>query len=158
MKALKSGDKLLCKYDFPMSYVCKGGKYTFKSYDSVLEGFINLVEHEGKYLMDCFKQIDTRNQHELSWTHEGDALVSVMLQEGFKYIMCEIGEKDKLHLTMGQETPRFIVEKYEDGYFIDVNGNMWQSTQAINNDGTVMTYDDYLMLKQLRENKFEQRH
>lgn len=152
MKALKSGDKLLCKYDFPMSYVCKGGEYTFKSYDSALEGFINLVEHEGKYSMDCFKQINT-NEHELSWTHEGDALVSVMLQEGFKYIMCEIGEDDKSHLTMGQEPPRFIVEKYEDGCFVDVNGNMWQSAQAINNDGTVMTYDDYLMLKQLQEVK-----
>lgn len=150
MQKLKSGDKLLCKYDFPMSYVCKGGKYTFKSYDSVLEGFINLVEHEGKYSMDCFKQINT-NEHELSWTHEGDALVSVMLQEGFKYIMCEIGEEDKSYLTVGQETPRFIVEKYEDGYFIDTKGNMWQSVQAINNDGTIMTYDDYLMLRQLRE-------
>lgn len=150
MEELKLGDRLLCKYDFPISYVCKGGKYTFKSYDSTLEGFINLVEHEGKYSMDCFKQIDT-NKHELSWTHEGDALVSLMLLEGFKYIMCEIGEKDKLCLPMGQETPRFIVEKYEDGCFLDVNGNMWQSVQAINNDGTVMTYDDYLMLRQLRE-------
>lgn len=148
MKALKLGDKLLCKYDFPMSYVCKGGKYTFKSYDSVLEGFINLVEHEGKYSMDCFKQIDT-NEHELSWTHEGSALVSVMLQEGFKYIMCEVGEEDKQYFK--DETPRFIVEKYEDGCFVDVEGNMWQSVQAINNDGTVMTYDDYLMLKQLKE-------
>lgn len=152
MKALKSGDKLLCKYDFPMSYVCKGGKYTFKSYDSILEGFINLVEHEGKYLMDCFKQIDT-NEHELSWTHEGDALVSVMLQEGFKYIMCEIGEEDKQYLDGNEQPPRFIIEKDEGGYFIDVDGNMWQHAQAINNDGTVMNYDDYLMLKQLRENK-----
>lgn len=150
MEALKLGDKLLCKYDFPMSYVCKGGKYTFKSYDSVLEGFINLVEHEGRYSMDCFKQIDT-NEHELSWTHEGGALVSVMLQEGFKYIMCEIEEADKQHFR--DETPRFIVEKHEDGCFIDVKGNMWQSAQAINNDGTVMTYDDYLMLKQLQEVK-----
>lgn len=150
METLKLGDRLLCKYDFPMSYVCKGGKYTFKSYDSTLEGFINLVEHEGKYSMDCFKQINT-NEHELRWIHEGDALVSVMLQEGFKYIMCEIGEEYKSYLTVGQETPRFIVEKYEDGCFVDVEGNMWQSAQAINNDGTVMTYDDYLMLKQLQD-------
>lgn len=93
------------------------------------------------------------NDYELRWTHEGDALVSVMLLEGFKYIMCEIGEEDKQYLCMGQETPRFIVEKYEDGCFIDTKGNMWQSVQAINNDGTVMTYDDYLMLKQLKEVK-----
>lgn len=149
MKALKLGDKLLCKYDFPMSYVCKGGQYTFKSYDSLLEGFINLVEHKGRYSMGCFKQIDT-NEHELSWIHEGDALVSVMLLEGFKYIMCEIGEKDKQYFK--DETPRFIIESQDDGgFFIDTEGNMWQSVQAINNDGTVMTYDDYLMLKQLRE-------
>lgn len=135
-----------------MSYVCKGGKYTFKSYDSALGGFINLVEHEGKYSIDCFKQIDTCNQHELSWTHEGDALVSVMLQEGFKYIMCEIGEEDKQYFK--GETPRFIIESQDDGgFFIDTKGNMWQSVQAINNDGTAMCYDDYLMLKQLREIK-----
>lgn len=152
MEALKLGDRLLCKYDFPMSYVCKGGKYTFKSYDSVLEGFINLVEHKGKYSMDCFKQINT-NEHELSWTHEGNALVSVMLLEGFKYIMCEIGEEDKQYFN--DATPRFIIEKDEEGCFIDVNGNMWQHAQAINNDGTVMTYDDYLMLKQLKDNRYD---
>ncbi|CAH1193504.1 Hypothetical protein DAL_139 [Psychrobacter phage D'Alembert] len=152
---LKLGDKLLCKYDFPMSYVYKGGEYTFKSYDSALEGFINLVEHEGRYSMDCFEQIDTCNQHELSWTHEGDALVSVMLQEGFKYIMCEIGEEDKQYFK--DEIPIFIIESQDGGgFFIDVDGNMWQSVQAINNDGTVMTYNDYFMLKQLREmNEFK---
>lgn len=93
------------------------------------------------------------SDYELRWIHEGDALVSVMLLEGFKYIMCEIGEEDKQYLTMGQETPRFIIVKYEDGCFVDVNGNIWQHAQAINNDGTVVTYDDYLMLKQLREMK-----
>ena len=154
MEALKSGDKLLCNSDFPISYACKGGKYTFKSYDSVLVGFINLVEHEGRYSIDSFKKISTSND-ELRWTHEGDALVSVMLQEGFKNIMCEIGEEDKQHLCMGQEYPRFIVEKYEDGCFVDTNGNMWQHAQAINNDGTVMTYDEYLMLKQLKESNCE---
>lgn len=90
---------------------------------------------------------------ELRWIHEGDALVSLMLLEGLKYIMCEIGEEDKQYLCMGQEPPRFIIEKYEEGCFVDVNGNMWQHAQAINNNGTVMTYDDYLMLKQLREVK-----
>lgn len=95
------------------------------------------------------------SDYELRWIHEGDALVSVMLQEGFKYIMCEIGEEDKQYLFVGQEPPRFIIEKYEEGCFVDVKGNMWQSVQAINNDGTVMTYDDYLMLKQLRESKYE---
>lgn len=35
--------------------------------------------------------------------------------------------------------------------FFDVNGNMWQHAQAINNDGSIMTYDDYLKLKQLKE-------
>lgn len=155
MEALKLGDKLLCKYDFPMSYVCKGGKYTFKSYDSLLEGFINLVEHEGRYSIDCFKQINT-NEHGLSWTHEGSALVSLMLLDGYKYIMCEIGEEDKQYLDDNEETPRFIIERYKDGCFIDVKGNMWQHAQAINNDGTVMTYDDYLMLKQLQEvNEFK---
>ena len=87
--------------------------------------------------------------YELRWIHEGDALVSVMLLEGCKYIMCEIGEEDKQYFK--DETPRFIVCKYEDGFFVDVRGNMWQSVQAINNDGSVMTYDDYLKLKQLRE-------
>ena len=89
------------------------------------------------------------DEYELRWTHEGDALVSLMLLEGLKYIMCEIGGEDKQYLK--DETPRFIVEKDEEGCFVDVNGNMWQHAQAINNDGTVMTYDDYLMLKQLKE-------
>lgn len=89
--------------------------------------------------------------YELHWTHEGDALVSVMLLEGFKYIMCELGEEDKQHLDDNEEIPRFIVCKDEDGCFVDVRGNMWQHAQAINNDGSVMTYDDYLKLKQLRE-------
>lgn len=107
------------------------------------------------YLTNTNKESNMENSQELRWTHEGDALVSVMLQEGFKYIMCEIGEEDKQYLQENEEPPRFIVYKHEDGCFIDVKGNMWQSVQAINNDGTVMTYDDYLMLKQLKENKFE---
>ena len=89
----------------------------------------------------------------LAWQHNRSALVHLMLLEGYKYIMCEIGEEDKSYLTVGQETPRFIVDKYEEGCFIDVEGNMWQHSQAINSDGTVMTYDDYLMLRQLKENK-----
>ena len=93
------------------------------------------------------------DEYELRWAHEGDALVSLMLLEGFKYIMCEIGEEDKQYLDGNEQPPRFIVEKYKEGCFVDVNGNMWQHAQAINNDGTVMTYDDYLMLKQLREVK-----
>lgn len=97
------------------------------------------------------KDINMQDSQELRWTHEGDALVSVMLLEGCKYIMCEIGEEDKQYFK--DKPPRFIIEKYEDGCFVDVNGNMWQSVQAINNDGTVMTYDDYLMLKQLKEVK-----
>lgn len=89
------------------------------------------------------------NECELRWVHQGDALVSVMLQNGFKYIMCEIGEEDKQYFK--DDTPKFIIESQDDGdFFIDTKGNMWQSVQAINNDGTVMTYDDYLILKQLR--------
>ena len=96
------------------------------------------------------KDSNMQDNYELRWTHEGDALVSVMLLEGCKYIMCELGEEDKQYFK--DKTPRFIIESQDDGgFFIDTKGNMWQSVQAINNDGTVMTYDDYLMLKQLKE-------
>ena len=87
----------------------------------------------------------------LAWQHNRSALVHLMLMDGYKYIMCEIGDEDKQYLDDNEEPPRFIVEKDEGGCFVDVKGNMWQSVQAINNDGTIMTYDDYLMLKQLRE-------
>lgn len=98
------------------------------------------------------RKINMQDNQELRWTHEGDSLVSVMLLEGFKYIMCEIGEEDKQYFK--NKTPRFIIESQDDGgFFIDTKGNMWQSVQAINNDGTVMSYDDYLMLKQLKEVK-----
>ena len=103
---------------------------------------VYIQQHKEKFMND---------EYELRWIHEGDALVSLMLLEGFKYIMCEIGEEDKQYLDDNEEPPRFIVEKDEEGCFVDVNGNMWQHAQAINNDGTVMTYDDYLMLKQLKE-------
>ena len=92
------------------------------------------------------------DEYELRWTHEGDALVSLMLLEGFKYIMCEIGEEYEQYLDDNGQPPRFIIESQDDGgYFVDVDGNMWQHAQAINNDGTAMSYDDYLMLKQLKE-------
>lgn len=87
----------------------------------------------------------------LAWQHNRSALVHLMLLDGYKYIMCEVAEEDKQYFK--DETPRFIVEKYEDGCFVDTKGNMWQSVQAINSDGTVMSYDDYLMLKQLKEMK-----
>lgn len=86
----------------------------------------------------------------LAWQHNRSALVHLMLLDGYKYIMCEVAEEDKQYFK--DETPRFIVESMGDGgFFIDVRGNMWQSAQPINNDGTEMTYEDYIKLKQLQE-------
>lgn len=55
--------------------------------------------------------------YELRWTHEGDALVSVMLLDGFKYILCEIGEEDKQYVNDNEEPPLFIICKDEHGCF-----------------------------------------
>lgn len=82
----------------------------------------------------------------LHWVHEGSALVALMLQDGFNYIVCEVLEKDKKYFEEGG-IPRFIITKDEDGFFIDAKGNMWDGAQAILPNGDVMTYKDYLEIK-----------
>lgn len=87
------------------------------------------------------------NNTDLHWTHDGSALVDLILQDGFKYIMCEISEDCKQYLNEGQEILRFIICDYYDGCFIDTEGNMWQDAQAILPSGDKMTYKDYLELR-----------
>lgn len=101
----------------------------------------------------------------LAWQHNRSALVHLMLLDGYKYIMCEVAEEDRGNNDSNSHKLFIIVETidlgYEDGRlcFRDIEGYIYSSDiQAINNNGTVMTYDDYLMLKQIKGNNFEQRH
>ena len=94
----------------------------------------------------------------LAWQHNRSALVHLMLLDGYKYIMCEVADEDRDNNDSDSHKLFIIVETidlgYEDGRicFRDIEGYVYSSDiQAINSDGTVMTYDDYLMLKQLQE-------
>lgn len=155
MNLLKKGDKLVCKYDLPLSYVCKGGEYTFKSYDKELTDFINLEEHEGRYSSDCFLLSNREEQTTLAWQHNRSALVHLMLLEGHKYIMCEVADKDKDFEWMDSLDIVIIttVAQKADGSlsFGDIEGYIHQAAQPIKGNGHVMSYDDYIKLKQLGE-------
>ena len=94
----------------------------------------------------------------LAWQHNRSALVHLMLLDGYKYIMCEVAEEDRDNNDSSSRKLFIIVETidlgYEDGRicFRDVEGYVYSSDiQAINSDGTEMTYNDYIKLKQLQD-------
>lgn len=155
MSKFKVGDRLICKYDLPLNYVCKGGEYTFKSYDKDLPDFINLEEHEGRYSEDCFLLSDTREVAKLAQKHNRSALVHLMLLEGHKYIMCEVSDEDKDFDWMDNLDIVIITTVVESANgslsFGDIEGYIHQAAQPIKGNGHVMGYDDYIKLKQLGE-------
>ena len=155
MSKFEVGDKLICKYDLPLSHVCKGGEYTFKGQDEKFTDFINLEEHEGRYSEDCFMLADTREVNELAWKHNRSALVYLMYLEGHKYIMCEVSDEDKDFDWMDSLDIVIITTVIEnaDGSlsFGDIEGNVHNAAQPIKGNGHVMGYDDYIKLKILGE-------
>lgn len=93
---------------------------------------------------------DIRFRFNVDYLAERSVLVEVMLKNGFNFIICEVEDDDKQYFE-NEEIPRFIINKYdeESGLFIDVDGNMWQSAQPIKPNGDLMTYKDYLQVKNL---------
>lgn len=94
----------------------------------------------------------------LAWQHNRSALVHLMLLDGYKYIMCEVAEEDKDFEWMDSLDIYIIttVVENQDGSlsFGDIEGNIHKAAQPIKGNGNIMGYDDYLMLKQLREMKY----
>lgn len=93
----------------------------------------------------------TENMSYPSWEHKRSALVHIMLQDGMTYIMCEGSDADKdfdkfegnivvINGVKDRTHPNATV-------FIDVNGNEWGAAQPIKPDGGVMSYSDYLKLR-----------
>lgn len=89
------------------------------------------------------------NNTDLHWVHERSALVGLMLQEGYSYILCEGSYCDKDFDKFDGNV--VVIVDYTENGFEDTNGDLWNAVQPIKPDGSVMTYDDYLKLKQLRE-------
>ena len=90
----------------------------------------------------------------LAWQHNRSALVHLMLLGGYKYIMCEVAEEDKDFGWMDSLDIYIIttVVENEDGSvtFGDIEGNVHTAAQPIKGNGNIMSYDDYIKLKQLQ--------
>lgn len=91
----------------------------------------------------------------LAWQHNRSALVHLMLLDGYKYIMCEVAEEDKdfgwmysldIYIITGVEK-----DKLGNYYFVDIEGNIHTAAQPIKGNGNIMSYNDYIKLKQLQE-------
>lgn len=91
----------------------------------------------------------------LAWKHNRSALVHLMLMDGYKYVMCEVSDEDKDFKWMDSLDIYIIttVVENEDGSlsFGDIEGNIHKAAQPIKGNGNIMSYDDYIKLKQLGE-------
>ena len=89
----------------------------------------------------------------LAWQHNRSALVHLMLLDGYKYIMCEVAEEDKDFGWMDSLDIYIItgVEEDKSGnyYFVDIEGEFHTAAQPIKGNGDIMSYSDYIKLKQL---------
>ena len=91
----------------------------------------------------------------MSKTLRRSALTLHILQEGHRYIMCEVADDDRDFDWM-DSLEIVIINGYKKGHlgntiFLDVNGNEHKSAQPIDGNGHVMSYDDYIKLKQIGE-------
>lgn len=88
----------------------------------------------------------------LSWQHNRSALVHLMLMDGYKYIMCEVADEDKDFEWMDSLDIYIItsVIENEDGSlsFGDIEGNIHKAAQPIKGNGHIMSFGDYIKLKQ----------
>ena len=87
----------------------------------------------------------TNNEHDLMWCHEGSALAALMLQEGYDNVLCDISKDDEGY------APVFIVSSLDvsgEYMFKDENGKLYTDAQPIFTDGTAITYQQYLLMKQ----------
>lgn len=111
--------------------------------------YVHIESDQGRIILKESIHInDIRFRFNVDHLAERSFLVEVMLKNEFELILCEIEDDDKQYCK-DEKVPRFIVTKYEDGLFIDVDGNMWQSAQPIKPNGDLMTYKDYLLFRDL---------
>lgn len=91
----------------------------------------------------------------LAWQHNRSALVHLMLLDGYKYIMCEVAEEDKDFGWMDSLDIYIITTavENEDGSiaFVDIEGNIHTAAQPIKGNGNIMSFTDYIELKQLQD-------
>ena len=91
----------------------------------------------------------------LAWQHNRSALVHLMLLDGYKYIMCEVAEEDKDFGWMDSLDIYIITGVEEDNlgnyYFVDIEGEFHTAAQPIKGNGNIMSYNDYIKLKQLQD-------
>lgn len=111
--------------------------------------YVHIESDQGRIILKESIHInDIRFRFNVDHLAERSFLVEVMLKNGFELILCEIEDDDKQYCK-DEKVPRFIVTKHEDGLFVDVDGNMWQSAQPIKPNGDLMTYKDYLLFRDL---------
>lgn len=116
----------------------------------IIGEYVHIESDQGRIILrESIHINDIRFRFNVDHLAERSILVELMLKNGFKLILCEIEDNDKKYLKDGEEVPRFIIHKHEDGLFIDVDGNMWQSVQPIKPNGDLMTYKDYLLIRDL---------
>lgn len=91
----------------------------------------------------------------MSKTLRRSALTLHLLQEGHRYIMCEVADDDSDFDWMDSLEIFIIttvVEKADGSLsFGDIEGNVHNAAQPIKGNGHVMSYDDYIKLKQIGE-------
>ena len=112
-------------------------EYDFDDYTSHYE-LIDMVEYLKGYVWDS--EISTTN--ETSKTLRRSALTIHLLQEGYRYIMCEVAESDSDFDWM-DSLEVVIITGYKKGHlgntiFLDVNGKEHTSAQPIDSLGCVI--------------------